>query len=25
VNLEGDMLGRFVVHYLQRTAVGGAR
>jgi riboflavin synthase len=25
VNLEGDMLGRFVVHYLQRTAVGGTR
>jgi riboflavin synthase len=25
VNLEGDMLGRFVVHYLQRTAVGGGR
>lgn len=22
VNLEGDMLGRFVVHYLKRTAVG---
>jgi riboflavin synthase len=25
VNLEGDMLGRFVVHYLQRTTVGGTR
>jgi riboflavin synthase len=25
VNLEGDMLGRFVVHYLQRTALGGPR
>jgi riboflavin synthase len=25
VNLEGDMLGRFVVHYLRRTAVGGTR
>jgi riboflavin synthase len=25
VNLEGDMLGRFVVHYLHRTAAGGGR
>ncbi|HUH13324.1 MAG TPA: hypothetical protein VMK65_09450, partial [Longimicrobiales bacterium] len=24
VNLEGDMLGRFVVHYLRRTGLGGA-
>ena len=23
VNLEGDMIGRFVVHYLKRTAVSG--
>jgi len=25
VNLEGDLLGRFVVHYLKRSATSGVQ